>query len=104
MSDDWQVVAEALKGDGRGVDRLLALDALARLREREAQLTREKAEIEGLLTWKVQQRDEALARVAQLEEALREIKDYYAACRGPSGDSVCAARARRALAHEEEAK
>lgn len=95
VSDDWQVVEDALFNPDPA-----ALPALARLREREAQLERER---DHLLSAVGASMDDTKllaveARVARLEEALREI-----GVRGGKGHGMaCAQIADAALAHEEE--
>ena len=85
MSDDWQVVEDVL-GPHLAWTNKEALAALARLREREAQFEEHAENHVRTLE----------ARVAALEEALREIAeaDRY----NGLGKDI----ARRALAHEEE--
>ena len=104
MSDDWQVVEEALPPAEHdppcGIGRCAPHTSLARLREREAQLHERNVRLETQeLSDALNVRDTALeaaeARVARLEEALRWCLEHRDSERFFSvGES--------ALAHEEE--
>ncbi len=105
MTDDWAVVEEALERLYINVraeypfsvrDKELVSSALARLRERDAQSEETRSRLENRCADWEGKRFAAEARVARLEEALREIAEL------PDKHEHTEI-ARRAVAHEEEA-
>lgn len=70
--DDWQVVEEALKDYGSFEK---ALDALARLREREAQLSKANQRLGPELRTCLGRAEAAEARVAELKEIGRRMSE-----------------------------